>query len=59
MNEIEKLIVLSKRTAKELAPILGTTEARISEYKTGKRGISVRKLREWAQALDIQMKDLF
>lgn len=59
MNEIEKLILLSKRTAKDIAPILGTTPARISEYKTGKRAITVRKLREWAQALNIPMKDLF
>ena len=47
MNEIEKLILLSKKTGKELAPILKTTEARISEYKRGKRNIPLSKLKIW------------
>ena len=59
MNEIEKLILISKKTAKELAPILNTTEARISEYKTGKRIISLRKLKEWCEILNIDIKKLF
>ena len=59
MNEIEKLILISKKTAKELAPILKTTEARISEYKTGKRVISLRKLKEWCKILEIDIKRLF
>ncbi|WP_333780916.1 helix-turn-helix transcriptional regulator [Chryseobacterium camelliae] len=59
MNEIEKLILISKKSAKELSPILKTTEARISEYKTGKRGISVRKLREWCNVLNINIRDCF
>ncbi|NML70057.1 XRE family transcriptional regulator [Chryseobacterium sp. RP-3-3] len=59
MNEIEKFILISKKKAKELAPILKTTEARISEYKTGKRGISVKKLREWCEILNIEIRDCF
>lgn len=59
MNEIEKLILISKKSAKELAPILNTTEARMSEYKTGKRGISVKKLREWCEILKINIRDCF
>ena len=59
MNEIEKLILISKKTAKELAPILNTTEARISEYKTGKRVISLRKLKEWCEILGIDIKKVF
>ncbi|KPE51019.1 helix-turn-helix domain-containing protein [Chryseobacterium indologenes] len=59
MNEIEKLILLSNKKGKELAPLLRTTEARISEYKNGKRGISVRKLREWCKILEIDIKELF
>lgn len=59
MNEIEKLILLSGKTAKDIAPIIKTTEARISEYKTGKRGISVKKLREWCEILNIEIRDCF
>lgn len=59
MNEVEKLILLSGKTAKEIAPMLKTTEARISEYKNGRRGISVKKLREWCEILQIDIKRLF
>lgn len=59
MNEVGKLILLSGKTAKEIAPLLNTTEARISEYKTGKRGISVKKLREWCEVLKVEIKDCF
>lgn len=59
MNEVEKLILISKKTAKDLAPILKTTEVRISEYKRGKRTIPLAKLKEWCSILNINIKDLF
>lgn len=59
MNEVEKLILLSKKTAKELAPILKTTESRISEYKRGKRAIPLSKLKNWGEILKIDIKELF
>lgn len=59
MNEVEKLILISKKTAKELAPILKTKEARISEYKTGKVSITVIKLKKWCEILKIDIKELF
>ncbi|QIY82552.1 XRE family transcriptional regulator [Chryseobacterium sp. NEB161] len=59
MNEVEKLILFSKKTAKELAPILKTKEARISEYKRGKVSITVIKLKEWCEILKIDIKELF
>ncbi len=59
MTEVEKLILISKKTAKELSPILGTTEARISEYKTGKTAITVNRLKSWCKILHIDIKKLF
>ncbi len=59
MNEIEKLILISKKTAKELALILKTTETRISEYKKGKRTIPLAKLKSWCEVLEIDIKQLF
>ena len=59
MTEVEKLILISKKTAKELAPILGTTSGRISEYKTGKTAITVNKLKSWCDILQIDIKKLF
>ena len=59
MNEIEKLILISGKTAKELAPILGVSETKISKYKTGFSKISVEKLKEWCEILEIDIKRLF
>ena len=55
MNEIERLISLSGKTAKELAPILKTSESRLSEYKNNKRSISLRKLKEWCVILNLEL----
>jgi len=59
MNEVEKLIFISGKPLKELAIILDTTKPRISEYKHGKHKISVEKLKNWCQLLDIDIKTLF
>lgn len=59
MNEVEKLVLISKKTGKELAPILKTTETRISEYKNNKRAIPLQKLKNWCEILKIDIKELF
>ena len=59
MNEVEKLILISGKTAKELAPILETSETKISKYKTGFSKITVEKLKEWCKILEIDIKRLF
>lgn len=59
MNEVEKLILISKKPAKELAVILETTETRISEYKNNKRAIPLSKLKSWCEILKIDIKNLF
>ena len=59
MKEINKLIQLSGLPQKELAEKLNTQPARISEYKNGKRGITVEKLKEWCKILNIDIRNLF
>ncbi|MBT0534078.1 helix-turn-helix transcriptional regulator [Riemerella anatipestifer] len=59
MNEVEKLILISRKTAKELAPILNTSETQISRYKKGKTEITVALLKEWCRILNIDIKKLF
>ena len=59
MNEVEKLILISGKTAKELAPILGVSETKISKYKTGFYKVTVEKLKEWCKILEIDIKRLF
>lgn len=59
MKEIKKLIELSGLSQKELAEKLETKGARISEYKTGKRGITLEKLKDWCNKLNIDIKELF
>lgn len=59
MNEVEKLILMSKKTAKELAVILNTSENNISRYKTGKVKIPVDTLKEWSRKLNIDIRELF
>lgn len=60
MKEIAKLIELSGYTSQEeLAKKLNTKSSRISEYKTGKRGITLERLKEWCKILEIDIKELF
>ena len=60
MNEINKLIELSGYSSQdELAKKLNTKSSRISEYKTGKRGITLQRLKDWCQILGIDIKLLF
>ncbi|WP_017686166.1 helix-turn-helix domain-containing protein [Riemerella anatipestifer] len=59
MNEVEKLILISRKTAKELAVILKTKESTISRYKTNQNKITVERLKEWCRILNIDIKKLF
>jgi|GEM_PF-2412664 len=59
MNEVEKLILISKKSGTELASILKTSENTISRYKTGKVKITVERLKEWCDILGIDIKKLF
>lgn len=59
MNEVIKLIQLSGLTQKELSIKLNTPESRISEYKKGKHSITVDKLKDWCETLNIDIKELF
>ena len=59
MKEINKLIELSGLSQDDLAKKLNTQPARISEYKTGKRGITLERLKEWCKILGIDIKELF
>ena len=56
--EIQKLIKLFQGSQTEMAAKLGTTPPRISEYKKGKKAISVKKLREWCEILNIDIKEI-
>lgn len=57
--EVVKLIAIAERSQAQLAKDLGTTENRISEYKNGKKGITVQRLKSWCQILNIDIKTLF
>lgn len=59
MEEIKKLIELSGLSQDDLAKKLNTQPARISEYKNGKRGITLEKLKQWCELLEIDIKTLF
>ena len=59
LNEVEKLILITKKNGRELAPILNTTEATISRYKKGLRFITVETLKKWCKILQIDIKTLF
>lgn len=57
--EVVKLIAIAERSQAQLAKDLGTTENRISEYKTGKKAMNVQRLKSWCQILNIDIKTLF
>lgn len=59
MNEVQKLILKSKLSQKDLAARVGTTPERLSEYKNGKHEITVAKLKAWCLILKINIKTLF
>ncbi len=59
MNEIHKLIELSKIPQKEIAEKVGVSPARLSEYKKGKSSIGMDRLKKWCEILNINIKDLF
>ncbi|QNS40203.1 helix-turn-helix transcriptional regulator [Chryseobacterium manosquense] len=57
--QVKKLLQLYGGTQKEMAAALGVTQPRISEYITGKKNISVKRLQTWCDILKIDIKELF
>lgn len=57
--EVQKLLQLFGGSQSEMAAALGTTQPRISEYITGKKNITVKRLKSWCEILDIDIKQLF
>lgn len=57
--EVQKLLILYGGSQKEMATALGVTQPRISEYITGKKNITVKRLQTWCDILKIDIKELF
>ena len=57
--EIQNLLKLFGGTQKEMGAALGVPQSRISEYVTGKKNISVKRLKQWCEILNIDIKLLF
>ena len=57
--EVQKLLTLYGGSQKEMAAALSVPQSRISEYVTGKKNITVKRLKEWCEKLDIDIKLLF
>lgn len=57
--QVKKLLQLYGGTQKEMATALGVPQPRISEYITGKKNITVKRLKEWCEILKIDIKELF
>ncbi len=56
--EVKKLLILYGGSQKEMAAVLSVTQPRISEYINGKKHITVKRLREWCNKLNIDIKDV-
>lgn len=56
--EIQKLLQIYGGTQKEMSAALGVPQPRISEYINGKKNITVKRLREWCNKLNIDIKDV-
>lgn len=57
--EVTKLLQLYSGTQKEMGDALGVPQQRISEYITGKKNITVKRLKQWCDILKIDIKQLF
>lgn len=57
--EVKKLLELFGRSQLEMAAALGVPQQRISEYIHGKKNITVKRLKEWCEKLDIDIRLLF
>ena len=57
--EVAKLLQLYGGTQTQMGAALGVPQSRISEYINGKKNITVKRLKEWCEILNIDIKLLF
>ena len=57
--EMQKLLQLYGGTQTQMSAVLGVPQSRISEYITGKKNITVKRLKQWCEILNIGIKLLF
>ena len=57
--EVAKLLQLYDGTQSQMSAVLGVPQPRISEYITGKKNITVKRLKEWCNILNIDIRLLF
>lgn len=57
--EVRKLLEIFGGSQIKMAQSLGVTQPRISEYINGKKNITVKRLKEWCNILNIDIKQLF
>ncbi len=56
--EVQKLLTIYGGSQKQMAAALGVTQPRISEYVNGKKNITVNRLKESCEILEINIKDI-
>ena len=57
--EVSKLLQLYGGTQTQMSATLGVPQSRISEYINGKKNITVKRLKQWCNILNIDIKLLF
>ena len=57
--EVAKLLQLYGGTQTQMSATLGVPQSRISEYINGKKNITVKRLKQWCEILNIDIKLLF
>ena len=57
--EVAKLLQLYGGTQTQMGAALSVPQSRISEYITGKKNITVKRLKQWCDILNIDIKLLF
>ena len=57
--EVQKLLTLYGGTQTQMSATLGVPQSRISEYINGKKNITVKRLKQWCEILNIDIKLLF
>ena len=57
--EVAKLLQLYGGTQSKMGAALGVPQSRISEYINGKKNITVKRLKQWCEILNIDIKLLF
>ena len=57
--EVAKLLQLYGGTQTQMSAVLGVPQSRISEYINGKKNITVKRLKQWCEILNIDIKLLF